>query len=130
MATMNEFVPTEESEQAALFEWAAYNDELVPELASLYAIPNGGYRHVKTAVTLKRTGVKAGVPDVCLPVPRDGKHGLYLEMKRRKGGEVSVSQRTWLNFLKAQGYATAVCKGWEEAVKVISAYLGLPGSKT
>lgn len=130
MAAMSELIPTEESEQAALFEWAAYNDELVPELAALYAIPNGGYRHVKTAVTLKRTGVKAGVPDICLPVPRDGKHGLYLEMKRRKGGEVSVSQRTWLNFLAGQGYATAVCRGWEEAVQVISAYLGLPGSKT
>ena len=41
----------------------------------------GGKRDAKTATILKRQGVKAGVPDLHLPVARGGYHGLYIELK-------------------------------------------------
>ena len=58
----------EEAEQAAIFEWAEYEKRKYPELELLYHVPNGGKRDAKTAAILKRCGVKAGVPDLVLPV--------------------------------------------------------------
>ena len=94
-----------------------------PELALLYAIPNGGKRSIKTARMLKATGVKAGVPDMCLPVPRYPYHGLYIELKRRKGGRVSEKQSEWLQDLRKEGYKTCVCYGSDETIQVIEDYL-------
>ena len=58
----------ESGHQEALFEWAAYHMDCMPELEYMHHIPNGGKRDKRTAVALKRQGVKAGVPDICLPV--------------------------------------------------------------
>lgn len=116
-------VPTEETEQAILFRWAEYAHATFPELNLMYAIPNGGFRHIKTAVAMKRTGTKAGVPDICLPVPRGGFHGMYIEMKRKKGGVVSDLQADWIKDLSAQGYYCCVCRGWEIAKNKIEEYL-------
>ena len=77
--------PTEDEEQAALIEWAYIEGLRRPELMLLYAVPNGGYRPPRTAAILKRTGVRPGVPDLCLPVARPPYHGLYIELKRRRG---------------------------------------------
>ena len=116
-------VPTEHQEQCALFEWAAWQEGIWPELRLLHAIPNGGKRDIRTAAMLKAEGVKPGVPDVCLPVPRGDKHGLYIEMKRRKGGTVSAEQLKWLDELMRQGYECHVCRGCEEARQRIMEYL-------
>ena len=114
---------TENQEQALLFEWAAYNALKYPELKLLFAIPNGGYRPPKTAAILKATGVKAGVPDICLPVARGGYHGLYIELKRLNGGYLSSAQAIWLNNLAKQGYRAVCCKGFEAARDELLTYL-------
>lgn len=111
---------TEFQEQAALFEWASY----YPELSLMYAIPNGAKRDIITAVNLKRTGVKSGVPDICLPMAKGKFHGLYIELKKTSGGAVSANQKIWLNALNEQGYRAVVCKGWEQARQVILDYMG------
>lgn len=121
-------IPTESEEQQALFRWAALNKGRHPELALLFHVPNGGSRGKAEAGRFKAEGVRAGVPDLCLPVARAGKHGLYVEMKRSKNGRVSAEQKEWLEALDAQGYAVAVCLGWEAAVRVILAYLGGGGN--
>jgi len=115
--------PTENQEQAALFEWAEVASGKYPELRLLHAIPNGGLRDARTAVTLQRTGVKPGVPDICLPVPRGGYGALYIELKRVKGGVMSANQRIWLNLLNANGNRAVVCRGWLEARDTILNYL-------
>ena len=89
----------------------------------LYHIPNGGSRHRLEAVHLKQQGVRAGVPDLCLPVARDGCHGLYVEMKRTKGGRVSPEQMGWMEALKAEGHMVAVCQGGGMASEINLAYL-------
>lgn len=116
-------IPTEETEQAILFRWAEWKHSVFPELNLMYAIPNGGFRHLKTAVILKRTGTKSGVPDICLPVPRGGYHGMYIEMKRQKNGVVSKTQSRWIDELTKQGYYCVVCRGWEIASREIEKYL-------
>lgn len=115
--------PTESVEQQHLFQWAALQAGAYPELNMLYHIPNGGARSKATAGRLKAEGVRAGVPDLCLPVPRGQYHGLYIELKRRRGGTTSPAQRDWLARLSARGYDTAVCHGWEDAAERIKAYL-------
>jgi hypothetical protein len=112
----------ESAEQKALFQWAAYNIRKHPELSLLYHVPNGGKRDIITAKMLKDEGVKPGVPDLFLPVPRRGYHGLYIEMKI-KGGKLSDDQKKWIFELKQQGYMVLVCYGWEEASKNIINYL-------
>jgi hypothetical protein len=113
----------EHQEQVALFEWAALNEARLPELALLFAIPNGGDRHPAVAAKLKAEGVKAGVPDLFLPVARDGYHGLWIELKA-PGGTLADHQSDWLTFLSQQGYLTTTCYGWTAAARRIVAYLG------
>ena len=115
--------PEEEVEQTCLFRWAAYSLGAHPELRLLHAIPNGGKRSKSEAARMKAAGVKAGVPDMFLPVARGGSHGLYIELKRIKGGRVSAEQLAWMEELTREGYTCAVCHGWEEARKVIQTYL-------
>lgn len=118
--------PTHQSEsvtQICLFRWAKFMEGQYPELELMYHIPNEGKRSRSAGARMKQEGLKPGVPDVCLPVPRSDYHGLYIEMKvdRNKPTE---NQKHWLGALKRQGYFTAVCYGWEAASKVILQYLG------
>ena len=94
-----------------------------PELENMFAIPNGGYRHYRTAAELKEEGVKSGVPDIMLPVARGGYNGLFIEMKRTTGGRVSETQQKFLKSLNDNGYLAVVCKGFEEARETILRYL-------
>lgn len=121
-----EYVPTESEEQQVVFEWAAVAGKFVPDLELLYHVPNGGQRNKVTAARLKTEGVKAGVPDICLPVPNDAYHGLYIEMKKRDHSNgMSKEQKWWFGKLKKKGYAAEVCFGAEEAIRCICDYLGI-----
>lgn len=115
--------PSEDEEQIALFEWAALNMGKYPALALMFHIPNGGGRSRAEAGRFKAMGVKAGVPDIFLPQPCGGFHGLFIELKRAHGGRVSREQQDWIDDLNARGYAAAVCHGWEEAAREIKEYL-------
>lgn len=119
-------IPHEANEQEALFRWAAFVRGRFPEIDLLYHIPNGGSRNRLEAANLKRQGVKAGVPDLCLPVARGKYHGLYIEMKYGKN-KTSSNQDAWLSALRKQGYVAEICYGWEQAQELITKYLELGG---
>lgn len=93
-----------------------------PELTMLFHIPNGGKRNAREAARFKRMGVKPGVPDLFLPVPRGRFHGLFIELKASKG-KLSDYQKQWLQELESSGYAACVCFGFEEAQRDIIKYL-------
>jgi len=113
---------SEHTEQCKVIEWATWNRNLHPALELLFAIPNGGKRHVITAKRLQREGVKAGVPDLCLPWPTKRHPGLYIEMKYGKN-TVSGKQRWWLERLSSVGYCVSVCYSAEAAITEICDYL-------
>ena len=121
--------PHEHDEQATLFAWAEVNDGRYPELALLFAIPNGGHRHPAVAAQLKAEGVRPGVPDVFLPAVRPGPDGrlwggLFVEMKRADHSNgPTLEQRLWLERLRNAGYMAAVAYGAAEAIAVIENYL-------
>jgi hypothetical protein len=114
---------TEHQEQRELFKWAELSRGKHPELANMFAVPNGGWRHPVTAAKLQAEGVKPGVPDIVLAHPSRGYPGLFIEMKRRVGGRVSDSQKEWHVRLSRAGYSVVTCKGWEEARTAIINYL-------
>lgn len=115
--------PTEDAEQIALFQWADLFSQRFPELKMLLHVPNGGKRGKAEAGRFKAMGVKSGVPDIFLPIPRGKAHGLWIEMKRVRSGHLTPKQQEWIELLTSQGYIAHVCYGWEQASKVITAYL-------
>lgn len=112
----------EDTEQMGVMDWANWNMGRFPELKLLFHIPNGGKRDAREAARFKAMGVKAGVPDLCLPVPRDGFAGLYIEMKYGKNN-TTKAQEEWIEELRQQGYKVVVCYGGESATGELENYL-------
>lgn len=110
-------IPTEDQEQIKLATWLDKNNILY------FAIPNGGRRSLLEGIKFKRSGVKAGVPDLCIPIPTKRYHGLWIELKRIKGGALSKEQQRWLNDLREKGYCAEVSKGFEAAKDLVLDYL-------
>lgn len=113
---------SEEAEQIYLFQWAAAREAAYPALASMYHVPNGGKRSKAEAGRFRAAGVRAGVPDVCLPYAAGGFIGLYVELKVGKN-TASEKQKEWLRRLGAQGHYVCICYGWEYAAEIIEMYL-------
>lgn len=171
---------SEHSHQVALFQWAAMaafagvglaDDELSytvkgyaaakkaakdlqpePRLARLHAIKNQGHGDHIRGNQSRAEGVRAGVPDIFLPVPvlasqldkgvwqdyvrpfpNDGYGfgvvcGLYIELKKPKTdgkaeGKLSAEQVEWIDYLRTNGYAVVVAIGWLEAREWLLRYL-------
>jgi hypothetical protein len=116
--------PTEHEEQTAVILWARANESRLPALRTLFAIPNGGRRDPATARMLAAEGVRAGVPDLCLPVMRGGFGALWIEMKRRDfSNRLSSEQASFVGALRAAGHHVVVAYGAPEAIAAILAYL-------
>lgn len=104
-------LPSEHFEQRELVRWFRQTYKGV----RIFAIPNGGIRSRATAGKLKAEGVSAGVPDLFVPA-----WGLWIEMKRQKGGVVSAEQKDWMNYLQSVNHVCIVGKGAEAAKAAIS----------
>lgn len=76
--------------------------------------PNGGKRHMKTAVEMKALGVSPGFPDLIV-FPADDAP-IAIEMKRVKGSTTSPEQKEWLSFLNGQGWRVCVAFGSGQAI--------------
>jgi len=93
------------------------------EYGLIFAIPNGGHRHPAVAAKLKAEGVRAGVPDLMLPVARQGYHGLFVELKCGPN-KPSEAQQDWLRNLRSEGYLChVVWDSVDEAMGLIEEYL-------
>jgi len=101
----------------------------VPVLEWLHAIPNGGNRDAKTAALMKAEGVRRGVADIFLPVPKrwgNAQHvsycGLYIEMKTTIGRQ-SDEQHDFERHCNDNCYVYRICRTWREAADTIKEYL-------
>lgn len=103
-----ERIPTEHEEQRQLVSWFR---KTYPDVR-IFAIPNGGLRGKTTAMKLKAEGVSPGVPDLFVPA-----WALWIEMKRQKGGSVSLEQKDWHNYLVSIGHKILIAKGFDDAVE-------------
>lgn len=114
----------EHTQQRALFEWLLVCERTCPELELTYAVPNGGLRAKAVAGKLKAEGVKAGVPDVCLPLAAGTHSALYIEMKAKEGS-VSADQKDRIARMSAAGNRVVVCKSWHAAATEVVEYMAL-----
>lgn len=116
-------IPKEEDEQAKVFKWAEYSVIEYPDLDLLNGSMNGVRVTMKTAIKQKSQGLKRGFPDISLYTSRGGHHGLFIELKRVKGGCVKADQKRILKRLTENGYFACVCRGGDAAIDVIKNYL-------
>ena len=118
----------EADEQAKVIAWAerAYrlHPELYPYLRRLHCSLNGVKLSKTQAGIAKGQGMLRGVPDLFLPVPRCGLHGLYIEMKHGSN-KPTVEQKQFLDDSHKLGFATAVCYSADEAIREIMDYYGV-----
>ncbi len=129
-------VQWEHLEQIEVIAWVRNNMGTYTKLEMLYAVPNGGWRDMKTARHLKAEGCQPGLPDLCLPVAKGGFFGAHFELKTKadklrgiKKGVVGEAQEWWLEKLKQEGYFTTVCYGAEETIQALKNYLSLPATQ-
>ncbi len=113
----------EGKEQAALFRLVEKLEVIYPELKWMHHIPNGGKRPKSTGNSMKKQGLKSGVWDIFLPVAKCHFHGLYIEMKHGKN-TLSEAQAQFGFFAEEQGYMCRVCYSKEQAIDIITDYMG------
>lgn len=101
---------SEHLEQVRLVSWFR---KTYPDVR-IFAVPNGGARSGLQGAKLKAEGVSPGVPDLFIPA-----WGLWVEMKRSKGGTLSPEQRDWIAYLDDCGYQCIVGRGFEDAKRQI-----------
>ena len=125
----------EQKEQEALFRWRdlVRSTGRYPGIGTMFAIPNGAHlqgndaRRAAQWSRLRRAGARSGVSDVFLPVARNGRHGLWIEMKAPKPHDAPVTkdQTAWITEMREEGYEAHVAYGWSEAIGIINRYYGV-----
>ena len=118
--------PTEHQEQVRVIHWWLLACKVygLPENV-LFAIPSGGTRDVIEATHLKAEGVRRGIPDLFLAVPRCGKHGAFIEMKSLVG-KLSTEQSDFLDAASNRGYFCDVAYGSDHAIDMLKLYMSKP----
>lgn len=109
---------TEDQHQKQLIQWV----KQFPWGQFLFHIPNETTGGQGWITRNSQMGCRKGVPDLMLPIPMHGYHGLFIEMKRL-GGSLESNQKRWLDALNAFGYLAICCKGWEDARDALQRYM-------
>ena len=118
----------EYQEQVALFNMLSFLANKYPVLHIIFAITNesygGGIANIRRGAAFKAMGRKRGVPDICIPIARNGYHGLWVEMKTKKGRQTK-EQKWYEQQLMEQEYLYKVCRGFDDALRTICEYVGI-----
>lgn len=108
----------EAKEQEKLFNVCRY----IKECEFMFHVPNGGSRNLLEAVNLKKQGVKPGVSDVILLLPKGKYHYLCIEIKCGKN-KPTKEQKKFIEYVNSVGGCAVVCYGCNDAINVIKKYL-------
>lgn len=125
---MAKLLLTEHDLQVHIFDVLRLNEDAVPQLKWVYAVPNGNFRSWSVGAALKSEGVKKGISDIC--VPFEGRinecyyPGAYIEMKAGDN-KLSSEQKDFLKFVAGQGYATLESWHYDTTLDFIEAYCGI-----
>jgi hypothetical protein len=111
----------EDDIQADFFEKVKIFFPTIPEKL-LFAVPNGGNRDKREAARLKRQGVKRGVADVILLIPKKGFASLCIEFKTEKGKQ-SDEQKEFQRQAKMCGSKYVIARSVGSAIETVKEYL-------
>lgn len=114
---------SEQAEQETFIAWCRKTAAggFAP-LKFLHASLNGVALTMQQARQAKRAGMVKGVPDLFLPYPAHGYHGLFIEMKTYRG-KLSPEQKDMRRYLQSVGYMVAVPRSWHEAKAAVLSYV-------
>ena len=96
---------------------------LICRIDFIFAVPNGGSRHKIEAANMKRQGVKRGVADVILQIPKKGYASLCLEFKTSTGKQ-SAEQKEYQRQVEMAGSKYVIVRSVEQAIRELQLYLG------
>ncbi len=103
-----------------------------------YAVPNGIWlpganlqQRIRVIMTMRRQGLKKGIPDTIIDLPLHGYHGARIELKRlpvaNSSGpttsKMGDEQIVWLQRLRAVGYFCEVAVGVAGYCAAVGRYL-------
>lgn len=119
----------EEQVQIAFMDWLAlYNPEMRD---CTIKIDNEGNRHIVGHMLAIASGLSQKAPDLFFMYPANGKHGLFIEVKKegykasgKKQKEHEEGQRAWLEKARNKGYGAYMCIGIDQCMQAIKDYLG------
>lgn len=86
--------------------------------------PNGMKLPISVAVLFKLLGYRKGTSDILIFEARKGYNGLFIEMKKRKGGKRSDDQKKFCQDALDRGYKAVIAQGSQIAIAFIEDYLG------
>ncbi len=112
----------EELQQIAFFDFCRAMQHTHLGYALAYHVPNERMASIQRRMTLKRAGVRKGVPDICVPVRNDKYSALYIEMKV-KPNKPSPEQISLIQHLNIAGNYAVICWSADEAIKIIQDYI-------
>ena len=113
---------SEAQAQAAVFDWARWEQSQTPALKAMYHAANEGKRSVRAGADLKRQGMKPGVSDICLPYAAGGYNNLYVELKVGSN-KATEEQLIFIDTINRIGGRAIIAYGSDAAIEVIKAYL-------
>lgn len=88
----------------------------------VFSVPNGGSRDPREAKNMKRQGVKSGVADVILLIPKKGYASLCIEFKTDKGKQ-SDEQKEFQRQAEMCGNKYVVVRSVATAIGIVKEYL-------
>jgi hypothetical protein len=113
----------EESEMIAFFDYCRLKANDHPAYNLAFHIPNESKSSIQRRISLKRAGLKKGIPDICIPIAACGYHSLWIEMKV-KPNRPSTEQKELIKELNANGHYASICWSAYEAIKLLEDYIG------
>lgn len=102
------------------------HQEEYPDLAWVFAVPNGGKRNLFVARKMKAEGQKKGVPDVWLPVKKHTYSGLVIELKYGDN-QPTREQKRWIAMLEMNDFLALVVNDIDKALEIFIAYVSQSG---
>ena len=109
---------SESAMQKAVMEWV----RLQPTIRDfIIHIPNEGKRTGSYGKSLKDMGMRRGVADLFIAMPRHDCNGAWIELKS-KNGILRHEQKEFLLHMESQNYFAMTCVSIESAIATIEWY--------
>lgn len=111
----------EEGEMITFFDYCRWKGKVDQRYNMIFHVPNESKSSPQRRISMKRAGLKAGVPDIVVAVPAQGWGALFMEMKV-KPNKPTEAQEQWIHDLNKIGYRAQVVWSASEAIQVLECY--------